>query len=362
MSRIHLPLYDAMEAALSRVLRSGQYILGPELAAFEDELARYCGAAHAVGVSSGTDALLAALMALGVGPGDEVVTTPFTFIATAEVIERLGARAVFADIDPATFTLDPAAAVACITDATRAIIPVHLFGQCAEMGPLEQACRARDIALIEDAAQAIGAVDAAGRRAGSVGDFGCFSFFPAKNLGALGDAGGVTARDADLAERLRTIRQHGSKPKYFHGIIGGNFRLDALQAAILRVKLPWLDGWTEARRAAAATYRALFAERGLDGEVALPREAPGLHAYNQFVIRTARRDELARHLEQRGVSTAIYYPSPLHLQPCFAHLGYQAGDLPVAERACAEVLALPCFPGITEAEQARVVDAISERV
>lgn len=337
-------------AAFTRVLASRQFILGAEVGAFESELAHYLDTAFAVGVSSGTDALVCALLALDIGPGDEVVTTPFTFIATAEAIARVGARPVFADIDPVTLNLDPARLVR--TPRTRAVIPVHLFGHPAELASLDL-----DLPVIEDAAQAIGA-RAGGRRVGTLGRLGCFSFFPTKPLGALGDGGAVVTADAALAERIRRLRQHGSAEKHLYVELGGNFRLDALQAAFLRAKLPRLDGWLEERRAAAAAYSQELA--GLD-ELALPVTRAGTEpAWAHYVVRVrdGRRDALARHLDARGIATAVYYPRPLHLQPVFAKLGYARGDFPRAERAADEVLALPLFPGLTAEQRGRVVDAV----
>lgn len=354
----HETLRDEIRVALDRVVESQHFILGPEVTAFEEEVARYCGVPHAIGVSSGTDALLVALMALDLEPGDEVVTTPFTFFATAGVIARLGARPVFADIDAATFNLDARAAAAAMTAATRAVMPVHLFGRCADMDPLFEAAGARDVPVIEDAAQAIGATDARGTLAGTTGRAGCFSFFPSKNLGAFGDAGLVTALDDDFAELLRILRVHGSRPKYYHERVGGNFRIDAIQAAVLRVKLAHLDAWSAARRRNADRYRALLSEAHLDdGRVTPPADVPG-HIYNQFVIRVQEREALRKHLTAAGIGTEVYYPVPLHLQTCFQGLGYGAGDFPASEAAAHEVLALPIYPELTEEQQAWVVDSI----
>lgn len=337
------PLLPAIRAAFERVAASGHFILGEEVTGFEREVAAHLGVPHAVGVSSGTDALLVALMALGVGPGDEVVTTPFSFFATAGAVARVGATPVFADVDPGTYNLDPARLSAVIGPKTKAILPVHLFGQPCSPAVLEIA-RRREIPVIEDAAQAIGA-RAAGGPVGGLGALGCFSFFPSKNLGAFGDAGLVTTADAGLAERVRVLRAHGGKPKYHHAEIGGNFRLDALQAAILRVKLPHLESWAAGRRRNAELYGELFAEAGLPAELlAPPREVEAGHVWNQYVLRTSRRDALRAHLASRGIGTEIYYPVPLHLQRCFAHLGYEEGSMPVAERASREVLAIPVFP------------------
>ena len=345
--------------AIDRICESQQFILGPEVSALEAEIAAYCGARFAVGVSSGTDALLAALMAAGVGAGDEVTTTPYSFFASAGVIARLGARPVFADIHPDTFNLDAREAVEKITSRTKAIMPVHLFGRCAEMDPILTVAEGHGIAVIEDAAQAIGAFDEKGRNAGTIGLIGCFSFFPSKNLGAFGDAGMAVTNDERLAETLRILRVHGSKPKYFHRVVGGNFRLDALQAAVLRVKLKYLRAWTEARRANTHRYRTLFQEAGLLGRVTLPGDVAG-HIYNQFVVRVQDRDRLQAFLRERGIGTEVYYPLPLHLQECFRALGYRKGDFPHAERAAQESLAVPVFPELTEAQQEYVVDQIRE--
>jgi dTDP-4-amino-4,6-dideoxygalactose transaminase len=348
-----------IDAAIARVVESQYFILGPEVESFERELAAYCGVGRAIGLSSGTDALLVALMAYGVGPGDEVITTPFTFFASAGTVSRLGARPVFADIDPDSFNIDTAAVANALTERTRAIMPVHLFGRCVELDPLMDLVRARNVPIIEDAAQAIGATDGAGRQAGAIATAGCFSFFPTKNLGGFGDGGMVITNDAELAERIAVLRVHGMRPKYFHEVIGGNFRLDALQAAVLRVKLPHLDSWSATRRRNAQRYRALFEEASLDdGRVRLPEDVPG-HIYNQFVIRVDRRDELRTHLSAAGVGSEVYYPLPLHLQECFRSLGYAPGDFPHAEAAAREVLALPIFPELTEDNLAEVVRAVA---
>lgn len=339
------PLRDELFAAMRRVADSGQFILGPEVDAFERELAAAVGARHAIGVSSGTDALLVALMALGVGPGDEVVTTPFSFFATAGVVARLRARPVFADIEPTSFNLDPRAAETACGPRTRAVIPVHLFGRPATLPCV-------DAPIVEDAAQSIGA---APLRALA----GCLSFFPSKNLGAFGDAGAVYADDDAFAARVRLLRTHGAQPKYYHHAIGGNFRIDALQAAVLRVKLSRLAGWTAARRANAERYRQLAAATPRwPAEVVLPADSPE-HIYNQFVVRAPRRDALREHLAKAGIGTEVYYPVPFHLQPCFAELGYREGAFPEAERAAREALALPIYPELTEAQQAWVVEQIA---
>jgi dTDP-4-amino-4,6-dideoxygalactose transaminase len=349
---------NEVRAAIDRVCESQHFIMGPEVSAFEDEVAAHCDAKFAVGMSSGTDALLAALMAVGVGPGDEVITSTYSFFATAGTIARLGARPVFVDIERSTFNLDPAMLAARVTPRTKAIVPVHLFGRCCDMDAIGAVAAAQDVAVIEDAAQAIGALDERGRIAGAIGAVGCLSFFPSKNLGAFGDGGMVLSNDAQLAERLRILRAHGSKPKYHHHLVGGNFRLDALQAAVLRVKLKFLPDWTKARRENADRYRLLFAKRGLEA-IALPEDRPG-HIYNQFVIRSKQRDQLQRFLLEHGIGTEVYYPVPLHLQPCFAELGYGKGDLPEAEAAAQESLALPIYPELTEDAQRYVVEQIGD--
>ena len=355
----YTPLRSEIREAIDRVCDAQHFILGPEVTALEEAVASYCGARFAIGVSSGTDALLAALMAIGTGAGDEVITTPYSFFATAGVIARLGARPVFVDIDPRTFNLHAGGVSAKMTSRTKAILPVHLFGRCAEMEPLLEIARQRGVAVIEDAAQAIGARDDRGRPAGTIGALGCFSFFPSKNLGAFGDGGMVVTQDEKLAETLRVLRVHGSKPKYYHRVIGGNFRLDALQAAVLRVKLKHLPAWTEGRRANAERYRRLFAEAGLTQTIVLPEDVPG-HIYNQFVVRVPKRDELRTFLRDKGVESEIYYPLPLHLQECFRSLGYQRGDFPAAETAALDSLALPIYPELTEDQQRWVVAAIKE--
>jgi dTDP-4-amino-4,6-dideoxygalactose transaminase len=345
--------------AVTRVCDSQRFIHGPEVEGLERELEAYLGAQHAIGMSSGTDALLAALMAVGVGHGDEVITPTYSFFATAGCVARLGARPVLVDIDPATFNIDTAAAVAAITPRTRAMVPVHLFGQSADLMPLSNAAARHGIAIIEDAAQAIGA-RYQDHAVGTLGAIGCFSFFPSKNLGAFGDAGFVTTNDDRLGRHLRLLRNHGMEPKYYHHLIGGNFRLDAIQAAVLRVKLPHLDDWTTGRQRNAGRYRALFADAALTDTVQLPIEAPGrTHIYNQFVIRVVQRDRLKAHLDAAGIGTEVYYPVPFHLQQCFASLGYARGQFPHAERAATETIALPIYPELTEAQQASVVDAIA---
>jgi dTDP-4-amino-4,6-dideoxygalactose transaminase len=357
LKRQWLEVRDDVHAALERVLGSQQFILGPEVAALERECAGFLKVKHAVAMSSGTDALLAALMVLGVGPGDEVITSTFTFFASAGVIHRLGARPVFVDIDARDFNLDPSQVGAAITPRTKAIMPVHLYGQAVDMEAIRAI--AGGLPLVEDCAQAIG-TDYQGTPVGGLGVMGCFSFFPTKNLGAFGDGGLVATNHDALAERLLDMRVHGMRPKYVHNFVGGNFRLDALQAAILRAKLPHLPGWIAKRRAGAVNYRALFNQAGLDGVVRLPAELAGRgHTYHQFIVRVPRRDVLREYLAKHGVFTEVYYPISLHQQPCFASLGHREGSFPEAEKAQTEVLALPIFPELRTEEQERVVEGIA---
>lgn len=344
-----------VEAAIAEVFASQHFILGPKVEQCEKAIAEYSGCSHGIGVSSGSDALLAALMAEDIGAGHEVITTPFTFFATAGAIARLGATPVFVDIDPATYNLDPAQIEAKVTGRTRAIIPVHLYGQMSDMDAVMQAADRHGLAVIEDAAQAIGA-EYKGRRAGSIGHYGCFSFFPSKNLGAAGDGGMIVTNDARRAEKLRCLRGHGSKPKYYHKLIGGNFRLDALQAAIVSAKLPHLDGWTAARQRNAKRYDELFREAGLP--VGVPAVVTDRHIFNQYVIRVSNRNELQAQLQKAGVGTEVYYPVPMHLQECFAFLGHTEGAFPESERAAKETLALPIHPEITDVQARFVVECI----
>jgi len=350
---------DEVLSAVAKIFASQQFILGPEVEALEADIARLVRCDFAVGCASGTDALLLALMALGIGPGDEVITTPFTFVATAGSIVHLGARPVLVDINPDDFNLDAEQIAKAVTAKTRAILPVHLFGLAADMNPIMQVAQASRLPIIEDAAQAIGA-RYHGSAVGSIGAAGCFSFFPSKNLGGAGDGGMITTQDPDLADRLRVLRVHGSRKRYEYELLGINSRLDALQAAVLRVKLNHLKEWTGQRQRHAARYRVLFQQSGLEGKVQMPSVPPGReHVYNQFVIRTSRRDELRGFLTQRGIPTEIYYPYPLHLQPAFSFLGCKAGDLPQAETACKQVLALPISPMLTDEQQQRVVETIA---
>jgi dTDP-4-amino-4,6-dideoxygalactose transaminase len=379
--------YQALAGPIRReideVLQTQRFILGPKVEEFERALCDYTGAKFSIGVSSGTDALLAVLMALEIGPGDAVITTPYSFFATAACIARVGATPLFVDIDPATFNISAEAIRSFIEkncqhtegvlmtrerQAVRLIIPVHLFGLCCEMDAIMEIAREHELLVIEDAAQAIGAgyPQAGGvTSAGAIGDIGCFSFYPSKNLGAAGDAGAIVCMAENLARRLRTCRQHGMEPRYHHQFIGGNFRLDELQAAILQVKLPYLAGWSAARRAAADFYREEFSRRNLANSVTLPaepyRERSGNHhIYHQFIIRAERRAELKSHLTRNEIANEIYYPVPLHLQECFVYLGHKVGDFPEAERAAAETLALPIYPELSHEAQRFVVDKIAE--
>jgi dTDP-4-amino-4,6-dideoxygalactose transaminase len=356
------PLRDDILAAITRVAESQRFIMGPEIDGLERELSALLGIEHAIAVSSGTDALLLALMALDIKAGDEVITPTYSFFATAGCVARLGARPILVDIDPVTFNIDVAAIEPVVTARTKAIMPVHLFGLTADMDPIMALAHRRGIVVIEDAAQAIGSTYRS-RPAGGIGAFGCFSFFPSKNLGAFGDAGLLTTTDASLAKRARLLRTHGMEPKYYHHVVGANFRMDALQAAVLRVKAPHLAAWTEARRRNADRYRTLFRQAGLEGVLTLPVEPPDrFHIYNQFVIRTPERDALKRHLDAEGIGNEIYYPVPFHLQPCFEYLGYRRGQFPVAEQAAAESLAIPIYGELTGEQQERVVDAIGQFV
>jgi dTDP-4-amino-4,6-dideoxygalactose transaminase len=362
-----------IDASVAEVMESQQFILGPPVQKCEQAIAQYSSCTYGVGVSSGTDALLVCLMAEGIGPGDEVITTPYTFFATAGSIARVGAKPVFVDIDPASYNLDPAQIEAKITPHTRAIIPVHLYGQMADMDAVMRVAEKHQLVVIEDAAQAIGA-EHKGRRAGSIGQYGCFSFFPSKNLGAAGDGGMVVTGDARRAEKLIRLRAHGSQPKYYHQVIGGNFRLDSLQAAVVLAKLRHLDAWTSARQHNASRYNRLFAETGLpiaegaqpsaskagSPSLVLPRIVTDRHIFNQYVIRVAHRDALRAALREKGVGTEIYYPVPLHLQECFSYLGYRAGAFPESESAATETLALPIYPELSETQAKYVVQCIAE--
>jgi dTDP-4-amino-4,6-dideoxygalactose transaminase len=385
LSEQYSALGDSIRQAVNDVLASGRFILGPKVDEFERAMCSYCDAPHAIGVSSGTDGLLAILMALGIGRGDAIITTPYTFFSTAGCVARVGATPLFADIDPGTYNIRPSAIQECIEkscrknssgewttrngEKVRAIIPVHLFGLCCEMDAIHEISERYRLNVIEDAAQAIGAeFPFAGKvaRAGAMGDVGFFSFYPSKNLGAAGDAGMVVCRGELLAKKLRSFREHGMEPRYFHDVIGGNFRLDEIQAAILAVKLPWLEKWAAARRSAADFYAADFERAGLGETISVPTEPyreRGLtnhHVYHQYVVRTSKRDALREHLSKRGIDTAIYYPLGLHEQKCFAYLGHKKGDFPETERAARESLALPIYPEISREAQRYVVNAIAE--
>ncbi len=349
------PLLPAFREAFERIVTRGQFILGPDVDTFERAIAEYLGVKHAIGVSSGTDALLVALMALGIGPGDEVVTTPFSFFATAGCIARVGATPVFVDIDPSTFNLDVSRVAGAITPRTRAIMPVHLFGQPCAMKELQAIACERGLPIIEDAAQAVGARTPIGP-VGGLGALAAFSFFPSKNLGAFGDAGLVTTNDAELAARVRLLRSHGAEPKYYNVEVGGNFRLDALQAAILTVKLPHLEGWARARTENARAYTDAFRAANLPQSLLnLPCAVEGGHVWNQYTLRTPRRDALRAHLTACGIGSEIYYPVPLHRQRCFTSLGHAEGSFPQAERCAREALSIPVFPELGEQRRARVV-------
>jgi dTDP-4-amino-4,6-dideoxygalactose transaminase len=360
LESLHAPLREEILEALGGCIDRQNFILGEAVENLEEALAAYCEVPFVLAVSSGTDALLAALMAYGVGPGDEVVTSAFSFFATAGTISRLGATPVFVDIEEESFNIDPARIEERLTERSRVLLPVHLYGRCAEMAPILTLAEERGLVVLEDAAQAIGARDREGRRAGSIGNLGAFSFYPSKNLGAMGDAGMVTTREEGLYEALKKLRTHGATRDYIHDTVGGNFRMDALQAAVLLVKLSHLDDWTDRKRGLARRYDSLFDDSGLcnDGTVRTPR-APDDHVFHQYVIRTPRRNDLRAHLAEEGIGTAVYYPLPLHLQPCFRELGYARGDFPVAERAAEENLALPLYPSLTEKQQALVVSSIA---
>jgi dTDP-4-amino-4,6-dideoxygalactose transaminase len=362
----YLAIKPEVDKAIADVMESQHFILGPAVTACEAACAKYSNVAHGIGVSSGTDAILVCLMAENIGPGDEVITVPYTFFATVGCISRVGATPVFVDIDPVTYNMDPAQIEAKITQRTKAIMPVHLYGQMADMDAIMAIAKKHNLVVIEDAAQAIGS-EYKGRRAGSIGDYGCFSFFPSKNLGGVGDGGMVVTNDPGRAAKVTLLRAHGSKPKYYHKIVGGNFRLDAIQGAVVSAKLPHLDKWTAGRQANAARYDKLFAESGIriansgdapavkaQAELILPKTVANRHIFNQYVIRTSERESLRKALEAAGVSTEIYYPVPMHLQECFASLGYKNGQLPQSESAALETLALPIYPELNE-EQARYV-------
>lgn len=350
-------LRDEIRPAIDEVLESQRCIGGPKVDEFEAAIAQYCDCSHAIGVSSGTDAILNSLMSLGIGQGDEVITTPYTFFATGGCIVRVGATPVFVDIDPRTYNIDPTLIAPKITQKTRAIVPVHLYGQVADMDPIMAVACDHKLPVIEDAAQSIGATYR-GRKAGSIGTCGCFSFFPSKNLGGAGDGGMITTNDPALGDHLKIMRNHGARPKYYHKYIGGNFRLDPIQAVVLQVKLKYLPGWHEGRRANAAYYDAKFAD--CDKVVTPHIEDCNESIYNQYVIRVPNRDAVREHLQQKNVGCEIYYPVPLHLQECFAHLGYSEGDLPHSELAARETLALPIYPELTDEQKDYVVESVLE--
>jgi dTDP-4-amino-4,6-dideoxygalactose transaminase len=387
LERIDVPLLDLkaqyreirepVRAAIDEVCDSQWFVMGPKVKELEERIAAYSNCSHGIGVSSGTDALLVALMALEVGPGDAVITTPYTFFATGGTIARLGARPLFCDIDPETYNLDPQAVAKLIEtecefkgghlvygptgDKVRVMLPVHLYGQTADMASLQAVAGKYGLSIVEDAAQSIGSEYANGNRAGSEGTIGCFSFFPSKNLGAFGDGGMCATNNTELAERMQILRLHGGKPKYYHAVVGGNFRLDALQAAVLLVKLDHLDNWTAGRQANAAFYDQAIPRLGLGGKVSTPKVVPGgRHIYNQYVVRVERRDELREYLGEAGIGTEIYYPVPLHLQECFASLGYTSGDCPESEAAALQTLALPVYPELSERQLGYVVDRIAD--
>lgn len=354
------PLRTEIMAAVQTVCDEQGFILGPRVVAFEESLAKYVGARYAIGCASGSDALLLSLMAMGVGQGDEVITVPFTFFATAGAVSRLGAKPVFIDIQPDTFNLDPAQLERAVTSRTKAIIPVHLFGQCADMPAINQIAKAKRLQVIEDACQAIGAGQG-GQRAGVLADTACFSFFPSKNLGGFGDGGMITTNDQGLADALAMLRVHGSRVRYLHEAVGINSRLDALQAVVLDIKLKYLDQWTEGRRRNAARYDQLFRAAGLLDRVTLPSTKAGnFHVYNQYTVRVSKRDELRAHLKEKGVGTEIYYPLPMHLQDCYQDLGYRKGAFPLSERAAEEVMSLPIYAELSDAQLTYVVEMVAD--
>ena len=366
LSYQHQPIREDIASAISRVVDSNAFILGKEVSKLEKQIADYCGVDFAIGVSSGTDALLISLMAIGIGPGDEVITTPYTFFATVGCIARLGAKPVFVDIDPATYNIDPGKIEEKITSKTKAILPVHLYGQCADSAAISSTAKKHNLYVVEDAAQAIGTQYRDGRKAGNLGDLGCFSFFPTKNLGCFGDGGMVVTNHPEMNERVRILRVHGSKPKYYHKLIGGNFRLDSLQAAVLNVKFPCLEDWNRQRRENALSYEALFKENcsTQTQKIQLPQAVysgsgvPNHHTYNQFVIRVSERDALREYLREKDIGTEVYYPLPLHFQQCFRYLGHKEGDFPESEIAAKSTLALPIFPGLKPEQQEYVVKQI----
>jgi dTDP-4-amino-4,6-dideoxygalactose transaminase len=355
----YVALKAELDTAVIRVIESTQFINGPDVEAMETEVAAYCRANHCIGVSSGSDALLVSLMALDIGHGDEVITTPYTFFATAGAIVRMGAKPVFVDIDPVTFNIDPKGIAAKVTPRTKAIMPVHLFGQCADMDPILDVAKKHKLAVIEDAAQAIGS-EYKGRRAGSMGTVGCYSFFPSKNLGCFGDGGAVVTQDRALADKIRLLRGHGSHPKYYHKVVGGNFRLDSIHAAVLRVKLKHLDSWSHSRQNGAAYYTNTLLKYGLQGRlIEAPKIVQSRHIFNQYVVRCDEREDLREHLKKDKITTEVYYPQPMHLQECFANLGHKKGEFPESERAALTSLALPMYPELPNAQRERVIRSIA---
>jgi len=350
-----------IEPVIKEVIESQYFILGPKVNEFEDKVAAYSDVKFGIGVSSGTDALLIALMTLDISEGDEVITTPYSFFATAGVIARLGAKPVFVDIEPDFFNINSSKIEAVITDKTKAIIPVHLYGQMADMNPIMEIAKKHGLYVIEDAAQAIGSKYYDGRKAGSIGDMGCFSFFPSKNLGGFGDAGMVVTKNENLAEKLVHLRVHGSAPKYYHKIIGGNFRIDALQAAVLNVKLDYLDEWTNKRQQNAETYNSLFQKSNLENIIVLPKKNRNyFHIFNQYILRVPKRDELLKFLHSSNIGCEIYYPLPLSIQECFSYLGYKEGDFPESEKASKETIAIPIYPELAIKQQQYIVDKFVE--
>ena len=358
IKRQYASIKEELDQAVFSVLSHAKFIMGPEVKAFEEQIAKYCGTKFAIGVASGTDALLLSLRACGVGPGDEVITSGFSFFATAGVITRLGAIPVYVDIDPDTYNIAPDKIEEKITPKTKAIMPVHLFGQCADMNPIMEIAKKHNLKVVEDAAQAIGS-EYKGKKAGNLSDFGCFSFFPSKNLGAAGDGGMVVTNDPEMADLVRMLRVHGAKPKYYHSIVGYNSRLDTLQAAILSVKLKYLDGWTQKRREHADVYNAAFK----DLDIITPVEEDfNYHIYNQYTIALKNRDRLREVLKENQIGHDVYYPVPLHLQECYKSLGYKEGNLPVTEKNAREVVSIPVYPELAEEEQSFVIETIKKAV
>lgn len=352
---------DEIEPVVKEVIESQYFIMGPKVKEFEENIAKYCNVKHALGVSSGTDAILMALMALNIKPGDEVITTTYSFFATAGCISRLNAIPVFVDINPETYNIDPALIEEKITKKTKAIVPVHLYGQMADMDPILKIAKKHNLKVIEDAAQAVGSEYKDGKRAGSIGDMGCFSFFPSKNLGGFGDGGLITTNNDELLERLTYLRNHGAHPKYFHKMIGGNFRLDALQAAVLNVKIKYLDSWTEGRQKNADYYDQGIIQRSLDKHIKIPKRLTGYrHIFNQYILQMKERDALLKHLQNNNIGCEIYYPVTFNNQECFEYLGYKKGEFPVAEKAADETIAIPIYPELTADQKEYILDTIKK--